>query len=80
MKVDLAVNYIQRVGTAVDYAEAYKWSHLGVANGDERAERVCTYCEQNLRTEHLEEGRSRMRTFLEAAGKPEDLSQHESHV
>ena len=68
------------MGAEANHGSAYKWALLGVANGDERAERVCTCCKQNLRAEHLEEGRSRMRTFLEAAGKPEDLSKHESHV
>jgi TPR repeat protein len=69
-QVDLAISYVKGAGVEVDNAEAYKWALLATSNGDERAQTICTFCEQTFKAYELEEGRSRMKIFLEGLSQP----------
>ena len=69
-QVDLAINYFKGSGVEPDHAEAYKWARLSLSSGDARAENLCAYCEENIKAEDLDLGRSRAGAFLKALGEP----------
>jgi TPR repeat protein len=62
-QVDLAINYLKGTIVGLDHAEAYKWALLSIASGDERAEKICTYCKENLREDDLNAGILRAASF-----------------
>jgi TPR repeat protein len=65
-QVDLSISYLKGTGVELDHAEAYKWALLSVSNGDERGEKLQSYCEDNINEEDLNIGRLRAASFRQS--------------